>query len=341
MSFFNRDPWKQVTPAYVRVLKARLTVEDFTRLTQILVRLQAFRQKIFQSREADEGFALIALSSFLFSVGNNLASTGFNGDAEFVLRLATSKLAPETGKATMTGPSLASLAFVLIALGKNEEAEQVAADALSRLEALSDDLQTIQAELETIGWYNPKTNATLEYSVERVASRRYRASHYRSIMPDAHYNLFESVLIEWVAISMNKPISQITRTDLEAQVLLSQPTVAIVKVIQANARQWMNSGHPEDAIVAYQTVNYIAKYDLEAYFCLAVLFRDLFSENAYWDNLIQAKKYATEYVKLSNHQKQMLFERINTLNEDELKILESLPRNQDFMNDILNIATPR
>ena len=340
MSFFNRDPWKQVTPVYAHALKSRLTVEEFTRLTQILVRLQAFRQRIFQSREADDGFALIALSTFLSGIGNVLASTGFSNDAEFVLRLSTGKLAPGNGKAAMTGPSLASLVLVLVSIGKNEEAEQLAVDALARLESLNAGLQTMHAELETLGWHNPQENASLGYSVERVASRRYRASHYRSIMPDAHYNLFESFLIEWIAISMNKPSSRVTRTDLEAQVLLFEPTVPIVKVIQANARQWMNSGHSESAVVAYQTVLYTEKYDLEAYFCLAILFRDSFSESASWDSLVEAKKYATEYITLSNHQKQMLLERINALNEDELRILESLPQNQDFMNDILNIVTP-
>ena len=122
MSFFNRDPWKQVTPVYAHALKSRLTVEEFTRLTQILVRLQAFRQRIFQSREADDGFALIALSTFLSGIGNVLASTGFSNDAEFVLRLSTGKLAPGNGKAAMTGPSLASLVLVLVSIGKNEEA---------------------------------------------------------------------------------------------------------------------------------------------------------------------------------------------------------------------------
>jgi hypothetical protein len=340
MSFFNRDPWKQVTPVYTHALKSRLTVEEFARLTRILVRLQSFRQKIFQSREADDGFALIVLSTFLSDIGNVLASTGFNDDAEFLLRLSTGKLAPGNGKAARTGPSLASLVFVLISLGKNEEAEQLAIDALARLESFN----AMQATLKSIGPlenYDPEANACLEFSVERVSSRRYRASQYRSIMPDAHYNLFESFLIEWVAISMDKPVSRVTLTDLEAQVLLYEPTVPIVKVILVNARQWMNSGYLENAVVAYQTVLYIERHDLEAYFCLAVLFRDLFSKNSSWDNLVQAKKYATEYVNLSNHQKQMLFEKINTLNEDELKILESLPRNQDFMNDILNIVTPR
>jgi hypothetical protein len=340
MSFFNRGPWKQVTPVYTHALKSRLTVEEFTRLTQILVRLQSFRQKIFQSREADDGFALIALSTFLSGIGNVLASTGFNNDAEFVLRLSTGKLAPGNGKAAMTGPSLASLVLVLVSMGKNEEAELLAVDALARLESLNDGLQTMQAELETLGWHNPQGSVSLEYSVERVASRRYRASHYRSIMPDAHYNLFESFLIEWVAISMNKPVSRVTRTDLETQVLLFEPTVPIVKVILTNARQWMSSGHPENAIVAYQTILCVEKYNLEAYFCLAILFRDSFSENLSWDNLVQAKKYATEYISLSNHQKQMFSEKSNTLSADELKTFENLQQNQDFMNEILNIVTP-